>query len=410
MEQDVPLDSEIVPNELDLGRARHPEFELRAEKVDRAAADLHADFQRQRGFLKQAQFDRLVLRRNLTPPEMIALVAKLAALGVEIDESGSRPSNDDGLKEQSEDAGDVGSNGKITVTASAPRTRNPYRLLSQRDEIELGRRVQLALRTQEQLDSTKVHSVEEKGIIERGRAARDRMVLANLRLVRFVVHNIRRSIKFLDSWDLFQEGVIGLMRAVEKFDPELGLRFATYALWWIRQAIFRGLDDTDRTIRLPVHRMESIRRLRYTTRRLAHELNRDPTIRELSDGLNWPMEKTLFIQRLAELECISLDSPLGEDDDRTIGDTVISREPGPFEATRDAQRADLLQRLLTQLKPREQLVIERRFGLGNSPIPETLQQVGDDLGVTRERIRQIEEKALRRLGKWVDKRMQDALL
>src|SRR5262249_48638231 len=152
----------------------------------------------------------------------------------------------------------------------------------------------------------------------------------------------------------------------------------------------RGLDDTDRTIRVPVHRMESIRRLRYTTRRLAHELNREPTMRELSAALNWPIEKTLFIQRLTELECISLETPLGENDDRTIGDTMVSREPGPFEATRNAQRTDLLERFLGQLTPRQQLVIERRFGLGSSPAPQTLQQIGDDLGVTRERIRQIE--------------------
>src|SRR5262249_29233659 len=157
--------------------------------------------------------------------------------------------------------------------AASARKRSPYALLSHREEIQLGRRVQVALRTQESLDATKVGSPEARAIIQRGRTARDRMVLANLRLVRFAIQNMGRPVKFLDSWDLFQEGVIGLMRAVEKFDPELGLRFSTYALWWIRQAIFRGLDDTDRTIRVPVHRLESIRRLRYTTRRLAHELN-----------------------------------------------------------------------------------------------------------------------------------------
>ena len=237
------------------------------------------------------------------------------------------------------------------------------------------------------------------------------MVLANLRLVRFVIRNIRRPFKFLDSFDLFQEGSIGLMRAVEKFDPELGLKFSTYALWWIRQAIFRGLDDSDRMIRLPVHRMESLRRLRYTARRLSYELGRAATMRELSEALNWPIEKTLFIQRLTELECVSLDTPIGnEEDDRTIADTIASKEPGPFEASRQAQTAELLQRFLAQLTPRQKLVIERRFGLGNSPIPETLQQVGDDLGVTRERIRQIEERALRRLGKWVNHRIYDALL
>jgi RNA polymerase sigma factor (sigma-70 family) len=379
---------------------------VRAEKVDRAAADLYADFQRQRGVLNQAQFDRLVLRRNLTPPEMIALISKLAALGVKLNDPAPAPANDEWPTEP----GHPERNSGKRSMPDAARPRSPYALLSGREEVELGRRVQLALRTQAKLDPTKVHSAEEKDIVKRGCAARDRMVLANLRLVRFAIQNMRRPVRSLDPWDLFQEGVIGLMRAVERFDPELGLRFSTYALWWIRQAVFRGVDDTDRTIRVPVHRLESIRRLRRTTRRLAHELNREPTIRELTDALNWPMEKTLFIQRLTELECISLDTPLRDDDDRTIGDTVASKEPGPFEATRDLQRADFLQRVLSRLSPRQRLVIERRFGLGGSPLPQTLQEVGDDLGVTRERIRQIEEKALHRLGKWVDQRMRDALL
>jgi len=406
MEQADSLTSQHVPSGITRACVLPPELELRTEKVDRAAADLHADYQRQNGLLSQAQFDRLVLRRNLTPRETIALIAKLTSMGVVLDEPRASVSTDD----QSPTPGAVPKDEGPQDSASLSRPRNPYALLSHREEIELGRRVRLALRTQEELDSTKVDTPEAKDIVKRGRAARERMVLANLRLVRFVIRNIRRPFKSLDSFDLFQEGSIGLMRAVEKFDPELGLKFSTYALWWIRQAIFRGLDDSDRMIRLPVHRMESLRRLRYTTRRLSYELGRAPTMRELSEALNWPIEKTLFIQRLTELECVSLDTPIGDEDDRTIADTIASKEPGPFEATRQAQTAELLERFLVQLTPRQKLVIERRFGLGNSPIPETLQQVGDDLGVTRERIRQIEEKALRRLGKWVNRRMYDALL
>jgi RNA polymerase sigma factor (sigma-70 family) len=396
-----------APEVTTLGQAPDPAAGLRADKVERAAADLAADFQRQNGLLKQAQFDRLVLRRNLSPAEMVALIAKLLSVGITVDQAPASKQKRFGgsLPEATQPISLPNKN-----VASGGQTRSPYALLTPQQEIELGRRVQLALRIQSELDAGKVESIDEQQAVERGRAARDRMVVANLRLVRFVIRHMNRPVAFLDSWDLFQEGVIGLMKAVERFDPELGLRFSTYALWWIRQAVFRGLDDTDRAIRLPVHRMESIRRLRVTTRRLAYELGREPTIRELSDGLNWAIEKTLFIQRLTQLECISLDSPIGKDGELTVGETIISREPGPFEAVSHAQRRDLLRGFLARLSPRQKLVIERRFGLGDSTGPETLQQLGDQLGVTRERVRQIEEKALWRLSMWVNRRMYDALL
>jgi RNA polymerase sigma factor (sigma-70 family) len=330
---------------------------------------------------------------------MVELTSKLSVMGVLPDDLAG-PNHD------------IDNNGRAQEIDSDDRAkpRSPYALLNQRDEVELGRRIQLAFRVQGDLDVSKVASKEEEAIIRRGRLARDRMVLANLRLIRFAIKNLRRPVRSLDPWDLFQEGSIGLMRAVEKFDPELGLKFSTYAMWWIRQAIFRGLDDGDRPIRLPVHRLDSIRRLRLVTRRLSYELGREPSIREVAAGLNWPLEKALFIQRLTQLECISLDTLLGADNDVTIGDTVISREPGPFEIARESQRSDLMRRFIGRLTPRQQLVIERRFGLRNSASPQTLQQLGDHLGITRERVRQIEAIALRRLGKWVNRRMRDELL
>jgi RNA polymerase primary sigma factor len=377
---------------------------MRPEKVERAASDLQADFERQGGTLGQAQFDRLVLRRNLSPPEMVALLGRIASLGITISEM---TGNGD---EPSVDADDNPTATGADITGRGSKKRNPYALLTHRDEVELGRRVQLALRIQPEMDPARVSSTEEHEIVRRGRAARDRIILANLRLVRFVTTHVRRPVQTLDPWDMFQEGSVGLMRAVEKFDPELGLRFSTYAMWWIRQAVFRGLDDQDRTIRLPVHRMESLRRMKTITRRLAMELGREPTIREIADGMNWSLEKTAFIQRLAQLDCISIDAPLGDDEDsRTIVESVAADQPSPFELAQNAQRTDLMRRLLEKLTPRQRLVIERRFGLrsGNN---ETLQQVGDDLGVTRERIRQIESKALVRLKRWVDRQLHDALL
>ena len=375
---------------------------VRPDKVERATTDLYADYQRQRGTLNQAQFDRLVLRRNLSPPEMVALIAKLSSLGVALGDP-----TPPGLNH------DIAATDQIDMALSPgnlARTRNPYALLTHRDEIELGRSIQLSIRVKENLHPSQISSPQENEIIGRGLTARDKMVVANLRLVRFAIRNVTRPARTLDPWDLFQEGVTGLMRAVEKFEPELGLKFSTYAMWWIRQAIFRGLDDSDRTIRVPAHRLESIRRMRFVTRRLAHELGREPTIRELADGLNWPMEKTLFIQRLTQLDCISLDTPVGEDGGSTVGDMVVARDPGPFEFARETQRSDVIRRFLVRLTPRQKLVIERRFGLGESIEPQTLQQVGDHLSLTRERVRQIEAIALRRLRKWVNRRMHDALL
>src|SRR6185437_12839597 len=195
------------------------------------------------------------------------------------------------------------------------------------EEAALGRQIQLALRVEPNLDVSRVQPGEAREIINRGLRARDRLTVANLRLINFAIRHIARSAKSLDPWDLYQEGTIGLMRAVEKFDPELGLKFSTYALWWIRQAIFRGLDDKDRTIRVPVHRLASIRRMRYVTRQLAQERGREPTVREIAEAMDWPLEKTLFIQRLAQLDCISLDAPIGEDGESTVADTIMSHAP-----------------------------------------------------------------------------------
>jgi RNA polymerase primary sigma factor len=336
---------------------------------------------------------------------MVALIAKLWSLGVTLHDS-TAP----GLNHAITDVAATDQTDLALSPGNLARKRNPYALLTHRDEIELGRRIQLSIRIKENLGPSQIPSLEANEIIRRGLTARDKLVVANLRLVRFAIRNVTRPARTLDPWDLFQEGVTGLMRAVEKFDPELGLKFSTYAMWWIRQAIFRGLDDSDRTIRVPAHRLESIRRMRFVTRRLAHELGREPTIRELADGLNWPMEKTLFIQRLTQLDCISLDTPVGEDGGLTIGDLVVARDPGPFEFARETQRSDVIRRFLVRLTPRQQLVIERRFGLGESIEPQTLQQVGDHLSLTRERVRQIEAIALRRLRKWVNRRMHDALL
>jgi hypothetical protein len=191
----------IVPAEAGHGFALPNAGSVDDAKIDRAVADLHADFKRQSGRLQQAQFDRLVLRRNFSPPEMVALTAKLAALGVAADWSASG-ANGNGA------AGAIGDPGGAYQAPDDGRIkqRSPYALLTQREEVELGRRVRLALQVQDELDASKLTSVEEKEIIRRGRSARNRMILANLRLIRFVVQNVRRPIRSLDPWD----GIVNL--------------------------------------------------------------------------------------------------------------------------------------------------------------------------------------------------------
>src|SRR6185437_13347924 len=229
---------------------------VRLQTVEKAAEDLRADFQRQHGELSQSQVDRLVLRRNLSPAEMVAVIAKLRASGIVIHDPTSKPPVRETAPPSNQDHDKLS---KKKENGVARTKRSPYALLTPNEEAELGRQIQLALRVEPNLDVSRVQPGEAREIINRGLRARDRLTVANLRLINFAIRHIARSAKSLDPWDLYQEGTIGLMRAVEKFDPELGLKFSTYALWWIRQAIFRGLDDKDRTIRVPVHRLASIR-------------------------------------------------------------------------------------------------------------------------------------------------------
>jgi len=235
---------------------------------------------------------------------------------------------------------------------------------------------------------------ELEEIVERGDQARKRLTEANLRLVVSVAKRyIGRGMSLLD---LVQEGNVGLLRAVEKFDHSKGYKFSTYATWWIRQAITRALADQARTIRIPVHMVEMINRLTRASRRLQQALGRDPSSQELADEVGLPMEKVLAILKTS-MEPISLEMPVGQEDDSHLGDFIEDqkiREPDD-EASRKLLREQLRQ-VLDSLSEREREVLAMRFGLQDGHI-RTLEEVGQAFGVTRERIRQIEVKALRKL-------------
>jgi RNA polymerase primary sigma factor len=362
-------------------------------KVERVVEVLAADFQRQGSKLLQSQLERAVLKKNLSPDQIVEVIVRLRQQRItpEEDDDTAEPV---GVPASAKDGG----NGRRSIDYLL-RGGGYGQLLSRQEERELARCMRLAAQAKVFLDEQEGSDTNAyAAMVERGAKARERLIRSNLGLVWSVVNKYGRGTS-LEPEDLFQEGVCGLMVATERFDGELGIKFSTYATWWIRQSFTRAIHNQDRLIRVPVHMLESLIKFRRVFRNFSQESGDKPvSLRDVAQFLNWPLEKAAFVQQLSSMSCVSLDQPLKDDSKTKIADVLYSTAPSACDIAVDHQRQERIQEVLIELTSKQSEVLERRFGIGNGE-EETLEQIGDDFSLTRERIRQIEETAIKRFKK-----------
>ena len=407
----------------DAATAKKPAAKRAPAKRKTAAADEGAT-------AKAAPRKRAAAKKKVEgdEPEDGADEGEIEEIDVDADASDSGDSDDDSIKpadpkDAKADAEKARVQGAIVLTPSDDEEETPVysaaitgatadpvkdylkqigkvALLNAAEEVELAMRIEAGLFAEEKLsamtaaEKTSQLGLDLQWVARDGQRAKSHLLGANLRLVVSLAKRYTgRGMQFLD---LIQEGNLGLIRAVEKFDYTKGFKFSTYATWWIRQAITRAMADQARTIRIPVHMVEVINKLARVQRQMLQDLGREPTPEELSRELDMTPEKVVEVQKYGR-EPISLHTPLGEDGDSEFGDLIEDTEAVvPADAVGFTMLQRQLEQLLDSLSEREAGVIRMRFGLGDGQ-PKTLDQIGDTFGVTRERIRQIESKTMAKL-------------
>ncbi len=342
---------------------------------------------RKDGMIKAADLNALLEKMDLTPEKIEEIYDRFEAMNIQIITAELELDLGDDI-----DVGD--GDGDIDLSGLDEEDLvDPVDLAA---EYSLDDPVRMYLK---EIGQVKLLSAEEevelaKKVAEGDQNAKNKLTEANLRLVVSIAK--KYSGRGLHILDLIQEGNTGLIRAVDKFDWTKGNKFSTYATWWIRQAITRAIADQARTIRVPVHMVEVINKATRCNRKLVQELGREPTVEEIAKELNLPVEKIIEANRTAA-DTLSLDTPVGDEEDTSIGSFVEDeRTPGPADATSNALLAEALKEILDTLTEREADVLKMRFGMYDGRT-HTLEEVGQIFGVTRERIRQIENKAIRKL-------------
>ncbi len=352
---------------------------------------------REDGTVQLADLNVAFERCDLAPEAMEDIVRLLSDDGVEIVDAQAEDEDD---PRRADAAGQSRKSGSSDLVRIYLREIGKVPLLTAQDEVDLAKAIEAGLFAREVLHTGQIPAAcasaseaELAAIAEEGQRARQRLIEANLRLVVSIAKRyIGRGMVFLD---LIQEGNLGLIRAVEKFDYAKGYKFSTYATWWIRQAITRAIADQARTIRIPVHMVETINKLARVQRQLHQDLGREPTAAEVAAEMDMAPDRVAEILRVAQ-EPVSLQAPIGEEDS-DLGDFIEDADAViPIEAAAFTMLQDQLDQVLDTLSPREQRIIQLRFGLLDGH-PRTLEEVGRDFGFTRERIRQIESKTLIKL-------------